>query len=145
MKPRNHDMRYRDLIATVRSRYNLGPLITACIGNFGDRDLVLTRTLQQDIPNSRYAKSRKRLSHKTCGHNSWSWEEKVKAQIKSISEFQRSRCESVETLGQRNAEMPKPDLKGKNNKDYPTVRIKIECDRRVTILSHTLTLQLRIC
>jgi hypothetical protein len=49
---------------------------------------------------------------------------------------------SVEKLGQRNAEMPKPDLKGKNNKGHPTVRIKLECDRRVTVLSHRLTLQL---
>jgi hypothetical protein len=36
----------------------------------------------------------------------------------------------------------KPDLKGKNNEDYPTVRIRFECDRRVFVLSHTLTLQL---
>jgi hypothetical protein len=34
----------------------------------------------------------------------------------------------------------KPDLKGKNNEDYPTVRIRFECDRRVVVLSHTLTL-----
>jgi hypothetical protein len=34
-------------------------------------------------------------------------------------------------------EMPKPDLKGKYNKDHPTVRIKLECDRRVTVLPHT--------
>jgi hypothetical protein len=34
----------------------------------------------------------------------------------------------------------KPDLKGKNNEDYPTVWIRFECDRRVAVLSHTLTL-----
>jgi hypothetical protein len=39
-------------------------------------------------------------------------------------------------------EMPKTDLKGKNNKDHSTVRIRFECDRRVVVLSHTLTLQL---
>jgi hypothetical protein len=39
-------------------------------------------------------------------------------------------------------EMSKPDLKGKNNKDYPMVRIRFESDRRVVVLSHTLTLQL---
>jgi hypothetical protein len=33
--------------------------------------------------------------------------------------------------------MPKPDLKAKNDKDHPTVRIKLECDRRVTVLPHT--------
>jgi hypothetical protein len=33
--------------------------------------------------------------------------------------------------------MPKPDLKGKNNKGHPTVRIRFECDRRVTVLPHT--------
>jgi hypothetical protein len=36
----------------------------------------------------------------------------------------------------------KPDLKGKNNEDYPMVQIRFECDRRVVVLSHTLTLQL---
>jgi hypothetical protein len=33
--------------------------------------------------------------------------------------------------------MSKPDLKGKNNEDYPMVRIRFECDRRVTVLPHT--------
>jgi hypothetical protein len=33
--------------------------------------------------------------------------------------------------------MPKTDLKGKYNKDHPTVRIKLECDRGVTVLSHS--------
>jgi hypothetical protein len=58
---------------------------------------------------------------------------------RSISEFWRSRCESVATWA-KECEMSKPDLKGKNNEDYPTVRIRFECDRRVTVLSHTLTL-----
>jgi hypothetical protein len=35
--------------------------------------------------------------------------------------------------------MPKPNLKGKNNEDYPTVRIRFECDRRVTVLPCTLS------
>jgi hypothetical protein len=36
----------------------------------------------------------------------------------------------------------KPDLKGKNYKDYLTVRIKFETDLRVVVLPHMLTLQL---
>jgi hypothetical protein len=38
--------------------------------------------------------------------------------------------------------LSKPDLKGKNYKDYLTVRIKFETDQRVVVLPHTLTLQL---
>jgi hypothetical protein len=33
--------------------------------------------------------------------------------------------------------MTKPDLKAKNDKEHPTVRIKLECDRRVIVLPHT--------
>jgi hypothetical protein len=42
----------------------------------------------------------------------------------------------VSRLGQRNDEMLKPDLKGKNNKDYPTVRIRFESDWRAAVLSY---------
>jgi hypothetical protein len=50
--------------------------------------------------------------------------------------------ERTVTLDSVKSETPKPDLKGKNNKDYSTVRIRFECDRRVVVLYHTLTLQL---
>jgi hypothetical protein len=33
--------------------------------------------------------------------------------------------------------VPKPDLKGKHNKNYPTVRIRFEIDRRVTVLFYS--------
>ena len=33
--------------------------------------------------------------------------------------------------------MSKPNLKAKNDEGHPTVRIKLECDQRVTVLPHT--------